>query len=183
MEKADEKIMYNGRNNTRLYVDGYDIGYYIDENSDSPFMIYLGRYPTGSVVHIEAFSNVEHGTIHVDSLNEKAYSQVIDVLDDDQLNILEHSSGHFRGKINAEKSGSMLLSLPYMKGWSIKVDGVQTQYDSYRNALITIPLSAGEHDIRISYVSPGFYLGLIVCMISWIVCILMICGRNRRRME
>ncbi len=149
---------------TMVYVNGEEYGS-IWKN-DSTFIIYLGRHNSGEQIEIEVLSTVFLGNIHMDYMDDQAYQEVVKQLKKNQLKLTEHSSGHFCGTIDAGNGGYMLLSLPYMDGWIVKVDGNRTSFEDYRNALLKIPLSEGVHDIDIRYVSPGVYLGMIVGGIS-----------------
>ena len=183
VEKAYQKVFYNGRTDTRLYVNGVDFGEFIDEQSDSPFIINLGRYQNGETINISLFSNVEHGMIHVVCFDQKAYDDVIESLKENQLYITKHLSGRFVGTIDSGAGGDMLLTLPYMKGWNIKIDGTEALYGAYRDALIKLHIPEGKHEIDISFISPGFYLGLAVGGISWIIYLLNMLIIVRRKYE
>ncbi len=60
----------------------------------------------------------------------------------------------------------VLITIPYEDGYKVYVDGVRTDYESYRNALMLIKVKAGEHNIEIRYLPPGLFPGMIVSLIS-----------------
>ncbi|MBQ0026591.1 MAG: YfhO family protein [Lachnospiraceae bacterium] len=68
----------------------------------------------------------------------------------------------FTGTINMTSDGSMLMSIPYEKGWTARVDGVITPIEKFSDALILIPLTAGTHTIHMSYVPEGAVQGAII---------------------
>ena len=73
--------------------------------------------------------------------------------------------------IDAGAGGTMLLTLPVMDGWRIKVDGEKIIPGDYRGVLLTIMLPPGIHDIDIAFVSPGVVIGaigMIISIICWI---------------
>ena len=51
------------------------------------------------------------------------------------------------------------LSLPYMSGWNIYVDGEKTEATSFLGG-IGVPVTAGDHTIEIKYVPRGAWLGI-----------------------
>ena len=67
---------------------------------------------------------------------------------------------------NVDTDSWILISLPYENGYEILVDGVKTDYESYRDALILVKMSAGSHEISIRYITPGFRLGILMSVIS-----------------
>lgn len=162
---------------TKLIVNGEEWGEFW--KTDSTFAIFLGDYKAGEKIDIETLSTVYHGSIHVDYIDEKTYSSVIAVLKQRELELSEHSSGHFKGKIDAGEGGNMILTLPKMDGWKISVDGNSIEYGSYRDVLITLPLTAGVHDIDIRYISPGVYAGLAIGVVSLIITFIMLFGNIR----
>ena len=165
-ENTDDRRNNNGNKDTALIVNGDDMGLFVDPHSDSSFLIYLGRYLAGESIHIEAYGNIYFGEAHLAYMDEDIYRKVIDALDDNMLEITEHSSGHFTGTINAGKGGRMLLTFPVMNGWRIKVDGKMIKPDNYRGVLLTIPVDKGEHEIDIRFVSPGLCIGIMIGVIS-----------------
>ena len=56
-----------------------------------------------------------------------------------------------------------------MDGWKIYVDGKATDYDSYNDALILLPLNGGTHDVEIRFLSPGIIAGMIIGILSFIL--------------
>lgn len=75
-----------------------------------------------------------------------------------------------KGKLNND--GYVFVSIPYENGYKIYVDGKLTDYTSYRNALLLVPMTAGEHEITIKYVPPGLYIGILITLIS--VCLMVL---------
>ena len=53
-----------------------------------------------------------------------------------------------------------MLSVPYDKGWKIMVDGVRAEQFPACDALTGVRVTAGEHEITMSYIPPGFLPGL-----------------------
>ena len=82
---------------------------------------------------------------------------------------LEYEAGGISGKISSPDGGDAILLLPYEKGYTVKIDGKKTSYSDYRNALIKIQVEAGEHDIEISYITPGLVTGIMISVIGLIL--------------
>ena len=60
----------------------------------------------------------------------------------------------------------MMTSIPYEKGWSVKVDGVKQDIIAIKDALVGVELTAGEHTIELSYIPAGFIAGTAISVIS-----------------
>ena len=65
------------------------------------------------------------------------------------------------GKITTPDSGTVYLSLPYMSGWNYYVDGVKVEGSEYLGG-VGIPVTAGEHTIKVIYTPRGAWLGFAV---------------------
>ena len=74
------------------------------------------------------------------------------------------------GKCDSDRK--LLIMLPYEKGYEIYVNGEKREYGSYRDALISLPLKAGDSSIVIRYVPAGLRPGAIVSLCFVFVCYL-----------
>ncbi len=70
------------------------------------------------------------------------------------------------GTVNAAQDGALFLSVPYDRGWTIKVDGSITEAEKFSDAFILLPLTAGEHTIEMSYSPEGFRTGILLSLCS-----------------
>ena len=69
----------------------------------------------------------------------------------------------FKGSSTGDSD--LFISLPYESGYTAYVDGNKTEYSSYRDAFLVIPISGGEHIVEIRYFPPGLALGLVLSII------------------
>lgn len=93
-----------------------------------------------------------------DALWQNAYEQ----LSDETLDVTYHSDIKVEGTITANEDGICVLSIPYEKGWTVKVDGKETDVTLLGDAFIAVPLSKGEHKIVLEYMPDGLLQGIIV---------------------
>lgn len=56
----------------------------------------------------------------------------------------------------------LLTTIPVEKGWTVYVDGVETEYVESLNALISVPLTAGAHTVELVFLTAGYPLALII---------------------
>lgn len=86
------------------------------------------------------------------------------------LRITDSHGGHISGTITLQKDQKEIMtSIPYDKGWTIRVDGKKVKYTKYADTFIQFPCSSGQHKITMQYVSPGFYSGLFVGGIGFLL--------------
>lgn len=93
--------------------------------------------------------------------NEK-YQEIIDKLAERQLEHVQVSGNKVSGIIKTDKEGTLLLTIPYDKGWTVTIDGKQADTYAVGKALTGIHLKSGNHIIKMNYISPGFPEGMLV---------------------
>ncbi len=95
------------------------------------------------------------------AINEEAFTEMYDILADEQFEITEFSDAEIKGNINAQNSGVLYFSIPYEKGWSVYVDGKKTETVAVAEAMLGVNVSAGQHEIKLKYIPEGFTVGLM----------------------
>ena len=98
------------------------------------------------------------------TFDAEAYQSVHETLADEPLQITKFTDTKIEGTVNVQKEGVLYTSIPYEKGWHVKVDGKTVETLDIKNAMIGIPLSEGTHQITFKYrpdgLSTGFYITL-----------------------
>lgn len=95
----------------------------------------------------------------VDNLNDKVDEFVFDK---------DKTKGDYIvGDIDVTKDGYFALSIPYDKGFKIKVDGVLTDYEKVNTSFIGFPISKGNHHIEIEYEAPLKKVGMLLSIIGF----------------
>lgn len=155
------------------------------------------RNDCGSIVNIgeleagEEFSIVidyEKGDIgeiesHVCSMDESAWEGAYDILSKNMMTVEEFGDTYIRGSIEADEDGILVLSVPYEKGWTLKVDGKEREIgELVGDCLISTALSAGEHEIEITFRPPGLIAGMLCTLVACGVFVF-ICRLRKRRGE
>ncbi len=96
-----------------------------------------------------------------------AYQVAYDKLIQAPFNIEKFDEMSISGTIDLPQDGVLYTSIPYDGGWSVSVDGEPAKIMPLKKAVITVPLSAGRHDIDFSYYPPGLKQGLRVSLASF----------------
>ena len=122
-----------------------------------------------------------------DTLHLRAYSFDEDYLTDllaelsqNTLSIREMTSTKLNGSVTAAEDGYLILSIPYDPGFTIKVDGVKTEAALFEDMMIAVPLTAGDHDISLSYYPQGMTAGILITVLS-VLLFGIICYVERRK--
>ena len=76
----------------------------------------------------------------------------------------------FKGTVRiTDDSTWMMTSIPYDRGWSVKVDGKVVGTKKIWDSLLAFPITPGEHTIEMSYLPDGFMAGLIISVFSIVI--------------
>ena len=63
------------------------------------------------------------------------------------------------GTVSCEEKGIMMTTIPYDKGWTILVDGLEVPAVKMLDAFIGVPLTEGRHSVFMKYSPPGLKAG------------------------
>lgn len=85
------------------------------------------------------------------------------------------------GKINVIKDGYFMFTIPYDKGFNIKVDDKLIEYERVDENYIGFPITSGTHKISISFNAPGKTLGTILTIIGFISFIVVVYLERQRK--
>lgn len=56
----------------------------------------------------------------------------------------------------------MMTTIPYDKGWTVKIDGKKVKTKDFQGAFLTFDVPKGDHEITLSFLPPGFLIGLLL---------------------
>ncbi|MCP2033482.1 putative membrane protein YfhO [Planomicrobium sp. HSC-17F08] len=85
------------------------------------------------------------------------------------------------GDFSTNEQGFLFLSIPYSKQWKLKVNGEQAELLEAQGAFSGIPLKPGNYRIELSYITPGFYQGLLVTAFSAFAAMLLYLYSRRKK--
>ncbi len=83
------------------------------------------------------------------------------------------------GNIEVKNDGWFHISLPYDKGFSIYVDGKETDYYTSDKDFTGFPIKKGYHNIRVEYTAPGYKAGLILSAVGALMFLLELISKKR----
>ncbi len=140
-----------------------------------PYIIDAGDLAVGTEVTVTITTeNGCGGNVFVATMDEAVFERNMTLLSKNELAIDSFTDSHLQGKIHVDEAGVMMTSLTYDKGWTVKVDGKKAETFAIGNALLGIDLTAGDHEIDISFVPSGFVPGVIISTLSVVALILLL---------
>lgn len=110
------------------------------------------------------------------------YEEACRYISNNLLNVDNKSNHLLSGKVNVTKDKTTLFTtIPYEKGFTIKVDGKEVKPIKIFDTFIGLELTEGEHDITIDYVSYGFKTGAIISTSTLLILIVYTLIRKERK--
>lgn len=141
--------------------------------------LYLGCFEKGKKVRIEIDGEgLDYSEDYLYEMNMEQYERAISQLKERQLEVKTYQGGHITGTVTAQEGEMLFTTIPVDNGgFSVKVDGKDSAYDMVLSTFLAIPLTAGEHQIEISYTSPGFMIGVGIGAVTVILSCLYFLGK------
>ncbi|NLO62259.1 MAG: YfhO family protein [Clostridiaceae bacterium] len=135
-------------------------------------IILLGRFAPGEVIEVEVLFEKEHSVVslmdaffyHCDT--EKFFGRMAEQDASAGISGLKVGDGSVFAEVSLSDDRLLMTTVPFEKGWTLWVDGEKTPIVSYQGALIAVPLTAGQHSVRLEFRAPGVMTGEIVSILS-----------------
>ena len=90
------------------------------------------------------------------------------------------------GTFTADKDQVLVTTIPYDKGWRVKNDGKKVTPKAFKDAFLSVPVSAGTHTIQFSYLPEGLIPGIVLfvlCTGGFVAYVTLIPARRNRKKE
>ena len=101
----------------------------------------------------------------ITNFNFNYYKAFVDSLQKDTLQIMSFSQNKIEGQITLHKNKLLFFSIPYEKGWTVKVDGKKEALFVTNFGFMGLTLPAGNHTIVLSYDLPCYNTFSIFVMV------------------
>lgn len=152
-----------------VYVNDNWVGNYF--STETVCSLYLGNFQEGEevTVRIVPSSAVNVSFAAIAELHMELLEPVLAQLQQGNMEITNHQSGKLSGKITVGENQTIMTSIPYDSGWTVKIDGKKAKLGKYADTFLTVEAELGEHKITFSYVSPGFGTGMVLFVIAIMV--------------
>ena len=99
------------------------------------------------------------------------YPEMVSALQARGLTDVQVENDCVSGKIALSEPGTVVYAIPYSSGWTARVDGETVQTTHSAGALLAVPVEAGEHEIVVSYSTPGLRLGGAITVLAAIAAV------------
>ena len=142
----------------------------IEIRNDCGSIVNLGEMDSGTEFTVTIdYQEGKGGSVvsHVCTMDEAVWQDAYKMLSASMLDVTDYGDSCLKGTINVQEDGVFVTSVPYEAGWKLKVDGHTREINELiGGAWISTSLSAGEHQIELSFRPPGLIAGLLITLAS-----------------
>ena len=125
------------------------------------YLFELGECQVGDEIMITN-SKSEKISFSVYKLNLDAVNDAYETLSQQTMVTEEWTDTYIKGSINVEEAGRLILSIPSEDGWTLYVDGKETESETFKESFISVHLEEGRHEIELKYMTPGLKEGAMI---------------------
>lgn len=149
-----------------VYVNDVWVGNYFSNETNCS--LYLGNFERGQqvVVRVVPSEAVTVNYAMIAQLHMELFSQTMDSLGSNGMEITRHKRGQLSGEITVGNQQKIITSIPYDDGWTVKLDGKKVNTTKFADTFLAVEAEEGKHEIVFSYISPGFGVGVVVFVIA-----------------
>ncbi|MBR0127466.1 MAG: YfhO family protein [Firmicutes bacterium] len=170
----------------------------IDENYSG--IVNVGVLKEGEDLNIEI--TLEKGksgdiTAYFYYLDQNEWDKAYSILSASTLDVTEFGDTYLKGTVDAGNGGTLATSIAYDEGWKVYVDGHEKRtFNLIDNAMISISLGEGVHEIEMKFMPQGFLagVGLTILAILLLAALILfgdriretlvrVCGRKKEQAE
>lgn len=116
-------------------------------------------------------------------VNEYAMDYVHSQLSNQTMQVERYTDTKLIGTIQMSERGKLVTSVPFEQGFTLYVDGVETEIELFADTMIAVTLPEGEHTIKLVFYPEGLREGMVVFAASWFVFILIFFKVNKEERE
>ncbi len=157
----------------------YEDGSKTFSNVNKKYILDLGYLDEEELLTLES-DNGESLNLDAYSVDEDVLNEYITLLRQQTMTVDSYDETSISGSITVDKAGMLVLSVPYEKGWTLKVDGTDTDAELFENTFISVRLSEGTHAISLSYYPESFNTGVAVSALC-VMIYLGLCWHDKKR--
>lgn len=103
--------------------------------------------------------------VRVYTCTDEEYQEVYEKLAANQMENVEVSGDRVSGTIHVDEAGTLLLTIPYDDGWTVKANGETVETYRVGEALTGIDLEPGDYEISMKFMPQGFTAGLLITVL------------------
>lgn len=102
-------------------------------------------------------------------MDEEVLAGALDVLGERHLEDVSYDSAHVSGTLELAEAGRLILSIPYERGWTVRVNGDAREPALVGECLMALDLEPGSYHIELKYEPYGLRQGILLSATSVVI--------------
>ena len=147
-------------------------------------ILYLGYLREGDTITLsngDEKDETPRVTADVYRMDEDVLREVLDLLGAQHMENVVWESDFISGSLQLSQAGRLILSVPGEAGWTVLVNGRETEPSLFGGCLMAFDLEPGEYVFEMKYVPAGAGEGILVSGVSGGIFVLLLAARRLRR--
>ncbi len=132
------------------------------DNISRGYLLELGYLKAGEKVTLKNDDNDHDLVASAYRFLPEGLESVYNILNKNSMKLTKWTDTQIQGTVEAEKAGLLFLSIPYDKGWAVKVDGKAVEPYKIFDTFLSVHMTAGTHEISLEYMPQGLKTGGII---------------------
>lgn len=129
------------------------------------FILDLGYHNEGESLNFNAKNN-ESLNLNVYKIDTAVLDKFITRLGEQTLIVNDYDETSLTGSINVNTAGQLVMSVAYEPGWTLFIDGAETDMELFADTFISVALDEGWHTIELKYFPKGLIPGIMTSILS-----------------
>ena len=118
---------------------------------------------------LDVDSNVTNMFVRIGLVNPNVYNEMVSILSKNPMNLESFHDTYIKANVNLADNQILFTTIPYDEGWHVYEDGKEIQKQRVAGAFIGLDLGKGKHNLEFKYTTEGFYVGLLISIVGWII--------------
>lgn len=139
------------------------------QSIDEPYIYDLGVCTPEDSISVLASMGTDKNYGYINfypyAINNDAFTKAYNILNSGAMNVTSFNDTQITGTVKSAGNSILYTSIPYDKGWSVKVDGKKVSPEDtviIGDAFLAIKLKDGEHSVEFEFVPQGLVAGVCI---------------------
>lgn len=131
------------------------------------YPIYLSAYDTDVIEVVVTFNDaviIDGGTPLICEVDYGELEKVSSFANENAVDLSKFTGDKINGTTNLSEDMTIFTTIPYDKGWNVKIDGSPVQTREIYDALLSFEIPGGEHTVKLNYMPRCYVYALVISL-------------------
>ena len=135
-------------------------------NVNRGFLLELGYCEAGTKIRLESDDKEQEMTASVYRFSDTGLKEIYEKLNQIPFQVTRWEDSRVEGKVETDRVGMIMMTIPFDKGWQVKVDGQNKGTRKVMDTFLGFYVPEGTHTITMTYEPEGLRTGMIITFVS-----------------